>query len=184
MIDFGFRPRLSLQVTTSMDMNHELNISLGPHLQETLGHVSILLPEPLSDQLQPYLNVQNSLQTVKPTIPYSLLQSISRWSRTAPGLATLKSCEPALSPHDYTMIALLAGSTTSPERKFPAYIPPDPHAERKREHKDRKAITAVLNALLSVIGSGAATWWAADRTGWRPEWVRAPYFAYLPCLLK
>jgi len=66
------------------------------------------------------------------------------------------------------MIALLAGTTTSPERKFPAYIPPDPHADQKREYQDRKAVTALLNALLSIIGSGAATWWAAE--GWRPEW--------------
>ena len=149
----------------------ELNISLEPHLQETLSHIAVLLPKPLSDQLEPYLNhVQIPSQTT-PTIPYSLLQSISQWSRTLPGLATLKSHEPPLSPHDYSMIALLAGTITSPERKFPAYIPPDSHADQKREYKDRKTVAAILNALLSIIGSGAATWWAA--AGWRPEWVSA-----------
>jgi TMEM199 family protein len=158
-------------------MSDKLNISFEPHLQETLSHIVILLPSTLSNQLRPYLNVQNPPQTT-PTIPYSLLRSISQWSHTLSGLTALKSHDPVLSPHDYTMISLLSGTTTSPERKFPAYIPPDPLAERKREYKDRKTITAVLNALLSIIGSGAATWWAADRTGWRPEWVGAYYFSY------
>jgi hypothetical protein len=153
-------------------MSDKLNISFEPHLQETLSHIVILLPSTLSNQLRPYLNVVDPPQTT-PTIPYSLLRSISQWSHTLAGLTALNSHDPALSPHDYTMISLLAGTTTSPERKFPAYIPPDPLAEQKREYKDRKAITAILNALLSIVGSGAATWWAADRTGWRPEWVGA-----------
>jgi len=41
-----------------------------------------------------------------------------------------------------------------------------------REISDRRAIIAVLNAILSVICTGAAAWWAAQRTGWRDEWVR------------
>lgn len=90
--------------------------------------------------------------------------------------------DPLLPPHDYTMIALLAGTTTSPERNFPAYILSDPTADQKRDHRDKKAITAVFNAVLSVLGSGAATWWAAEKTGWRAEWVCAPsdacVFAY------
>jgi hypothetical protein len=155
-------------------MSTELNISLEPHLQETLNPVVVHLPRSLSEQLETCLNFQN--QTT-PTIPYSLLQSISQWARTPSGLTSLNNHDPALSPHDYTMISLLAGTTTSPERKFPAYIPRDPHADRKREYNDRKAVTAVLNALLSIIGSGAATWWAAERTGWRPEWVCAYYLA-------
>jgi hypothetical protein len=148
----------------------ELNISLEPHLHETLKSIVAHLPEPLSERLEAYLNVQNPAQP-KPTIPYSLLQSVSQWARTPSALTLINNHEPPLSPHDYTMIALLAGTTTSPERKFPNYIPPDPHADRKREYKDRKAVTAILNALLSIIGSGAATWWAAERTGWGPEWV-------------
>ncbi|KIM82959.1 hypothetical protein PILCRDRAFT_7405 [Piloderma croceum F 1598] len=147
----------------------ELNISLEPHLRKTLKSIVAHLPEPLSEQLEAYLNVQNPTQPT-PTIPYSLLQSVSQWARTPSGLTSINNHEPPLSPHDYAMIALLAGTTTSPERKFPTYIPPDPHADRKREYNDRKAVTAILNALLSILGSGAATWWAAERTGWGPEW--------------
>jgi hypothetical protein len=70
------------------------------------------------------------------------------------------------------MIALLAGTTTSPERKFPLVVPQSVIAEeeRKRQIADRKAITAVVNALLSIAGSGVATWFVAER--WRYEWVR------------
>jgi hypothetical protein len=156
----------------------ELNISLEPHLHKTLKPIVAHLPEPFSEQLEVYLNVQNPTQST-PTIPYSLLQSISQWARTPSGLASINNHEPPLSPHDYTMIALLAGTTTSPERKFPTYIPPDPHSDRKREYKDRKAVTAIFNALLSIVGSGAATWWAAERTGWGPEWVCVYCFAHL-----
>jgi hypothetical protein len=150
--------------------NTQLNISLEPHLQKTLNYIVDHLPSPLSEEVDACLILDDPSQET-PTIPYSLLQSISQWSRTPPGLASLDNHDPALAPHDFTMIALLAGTTTSPERKFPAYIPPDPHADRKREYKNRKAVTSVLNARLSIVGSGAATWWAAERTGWRPEWV-------------
>jgi hypothetical protein len=152
--------------------NPELNISLEPHLQQALNSIAILLPRPLSEQLERYLQ-----QSPLATIPYSLLRSISQWARTPSGLASLSNHNPVLSPHDYTMIALLAGTTTSPERKFPVFVLPNPHADRKWEYNDRKAITAVLNALLSVIGSGAATWWAAERTEWKPEWVCLYSFA-------
>lgn len=170
-----FRPPRSsthtLESTLTMSKNDpELNISLEPHLQETLNSIVVHLPERVTEQLEAYLNVQNPSQST-PTIPYSLLQSISQWARTPSALTLLSNNDPPLSPHDYTMIALLAGTTTSPERKFPTYIPPDPHADQKREYNDRKAVTAILNALLSIIGSGAATWWAAEKTGWTPEWV-------------
>lgn len=71
------------------------------------------------------------------------------------------------------MVALLAGTRTSPEKSFP-HMPVKPEAseEARRELNDRRAVTAVLNALLSVIGSGVATWWAADKLGWKQEWVR------------
>ena len=36
---------------------------------------------------------------------------------------------------------------------------------------ERQAITSLVNALLSVIGSGFAAWWAAGKTGWKYEWV-------------
>jgi hypothetical protein len=49
--------------------------------------------------------------------------------------------------------------------------PSDRSENVARDISDRRAIIAVLNALLSVICTGAATWWAAQRTGWRDEWV-------------
>ena len=69
------------------------------------------------------------------------------------------------------MISLLAGTCTSPEKRFPPYIPSDPLEERRRAIDDRKAISTVMNAVLSVVGTGAATWWATDRTGLKLEWV-------------
>jgi len=69
------------------------------------------------------------------------------------------------------MIALLAGSVTSPERKFPAYTPDKSPEEAAALRKaERQAITSLLNALLSIIGSGFAAWWAAGKTGWKNEW--------------
>ncbi len=76
------------------------------------------------------------------------------------------------------MVALLAGTRTSPERKFPSMpvsTGEGDEAARKRELGDRRAVTAVFNVLLSILGSGLATWWAAGRLAWRDEWVR-PHF--------
>lgn len=71
------------------------------------------------------------------------------------------------------MIAMLAGATTSPEGKFGDYTPPKgPQAIEADRAKERKAITALLNALLSIGGAAFATWWAADKLRWTNEWVR------------
>jgi hypothetical protein len=72
------------------------------------------------------------------------------------------------------MIALLAGSTTSPEKRFPPHERARPEHDLKREMNDRKAVVAVTNSLLSIAGAGFATWWATGVAGWRDEWVRAP----------
>ena len=159
-----------------MNDRSDLNISLEPHLREVLKPLESLLPESLSNKLKPYLEPATSAPGAPSilSIPYSLLHSITQWSRTAEGIASMKIHN--LSPHAYTMVSLLAGTTTSPERKFPAYAPPDPHEERKRDYSDKKAVTTVVNGLLSVGGSGAATWWAADKVGWKPEWVRVALF--------
>ncbi|KAH9995594.1 hypothetical protein BJV77DRAFT_1094131, partial [Russula vinacea] len=78
---------------------------------------------------------------------------------------------PPLDPLAYNMVALLAGTRTSPNKKFPQMPHPSSRSEiAARDISDRRAIVAVLNALLSVICTGAATWWAAQRTGWRDEW--------------
>ncbi|KAF9005975.1 hypothetical protein BDQ17DRAFT_321705 [Cyathus striatus] len=144
----------------------DLNISLEPHLVETLTPLQSLLPSGIRDQLAPHLSKPASL-----VIPYSLLHEISQWSRTSDGEKILNAHLPPLNPQDYTMVSLLAGTLTSPERKFGKWIPEkDPQEGEAQRTRDRKAITALLNALLSIAGAGIATWWAADKTGWRNEW--------------
>ncbi|KAJ7095907.1 hypothetical protein B0H15DRAFT_937804 [Mycena belliarum] len=141
-----------------------LNISLKTHLLEILTPLTPLLPSELAIQLSPYVS-----DPIPQTVPYSLLQSVSQWTRTPAGLVALQTA--SLEPQSYSMIALLAGSVTSPERKFPAYIraksPEEAAALKKAE---RQAITSLINALLSIIGSGFAAWWAAGQTGWKNEW--------------
>ena len=145
----------------------ELNVSLEDHLSEALIPLKSLLPAELATQLNVYIGDPPS-----PTIPHVLLGSISSWSRSQAGQEALQSHMPPLRPQDYSMIALLAGTVTSPERKFPTVMPQSVLAEEegKRRVADRKAIVAVLNALLSIAGSGVATWLVAER--WKHEWVR------------
>ncbi|KAJ7880332.1 hypothetical protein B0H14DRAFT_2707444 [Mycena olivaceomarginata] len=141
-----------------------LNISLEAHLLQMLTPLPPLLPPQLASELKQYI-----LEPVPPTLPYTLLQSISQWSRTPTGQAALQSV--SLEPQSYSMVALLAGSVTSPERKFPLYVPDkSPEEAAALKAAERKAITSLLNALLSVIGSGFAAWWAAGKTGWKYEW--------------
>ncbi|KAF8196743.1 hypothetical protein K438DRAFT_1672933 [Mycena galopus ATCC 62051] len=141
-----------------------LNISLETHLLEILTPLSPLLPSELASELNQYIS-----EPVPPTMPYIFLQSISQWSRTPAGQATLLSA--SLEPQSYSMVALLAGSVTSPERRFPTYVPEkSPEEVEALKVAERKAITYLLNALLSVIGSGFAAWWAAGKTGWKNEW--------------
>lgn len=75
-------------------------------------------------------------------------------------------------PSQYSMISLLAGTITSPSAKLPPQTLLDPYLEAKRQSSDRKAITALVNAVFSVVGVGAAAWWAAGNIGWKDEWVR------------
>lgn len=138
-------------------MTSDINISLEQHLLDTLTTLAPVLP------------VHISLDLSAPTVPYSVLQSISKWSRTAEGETALKGL--GLDVQSYSMIALLAGSVTSPERRFPA--PEKRVDESKREMNDRKAVVAVVNSLLSIAGAGVATWWACGVAGWRDEWVSA-----------
>ncbi|KAG7443625.1 uncharacterized protein BT62DRAFT_320834 [Guyanagaster necrorhizus] len=147
-------------------MTSDLNISLEDHLRDTLSSVQRLLPCELSAQLQIYFT-----QPKPALIPYTVLQSVSQWSRSPSGSSALRSATPPRDPNNFSMVSLLAGTTTSPERKFGSYVlPRDPEeieAERKRE---RRAITTLMNALLSVGGSGFAAWWASQHAGWKKEW--------------
>lgn len=148
-----------------------LRVSLEPHLVEKLRPLVHAIPAPLSAELTPLLSETTSSPT--PTISYALLFSLSKWARTEEGMRELKSNDPPLDPLAYSMVALLAGTRTSPDKKFPQLSPSPSRAESvARNISDRRAVIAVLNALLSVICTGAASWWATQRTGWRDEWVR------------
>ena len=157
-------------------MTRELHVSLEPHLVETLRPLIGSTPSHLSVELSKLLPNESSAasqSTVSPMISYALLQSISKWARTEEGEMALQLKDPPLDPLAYSMVSLLAGTRTSPDKKFPA-LPrvPTRSEDAAREISDRRAIVAVLNAILSVICTGAAVWWAAQHTGWRDEWVR------------
>ncbi|KAJ7576879.1 hypothetical protein C8J56DRAFT_799406 [Mycena floridula] len=142
-----------------MSTTTELQISLESHLVQALIPVQDFHPE-----LNPFLSEPRPA-----TIPYSQLAAVSRWSRTEAGQAALESY--ALLPSAYSMLSLLAGTTTSPNRRFPDYIPPkEPDLVEAERIHERKAITTIINGLLSVGGSGVAAWWASAKTGWRDEW--------------
>ncbi|KIK61589.1 hypothetical protein GYMLUDRAFT_73098 [Collybiopsis luxurians FD-317 M1] len=142
-----------------------VNVSLERHLASALEPLLPLISdEELSSQLAQHLQR-------KDFIPYSLLHSISRWSRSPAGSNALKSSSPPLDPNTYSIIALLAGTTSSPERNFGPYSPPEePEKIALQKKQERKAITAIINGLLSVIGAGAAAWLGSDKTNWRQEW--------------
>jgi hypothetical protein len=150
-----------------------LPVSLEPHLAETLRSLVDVVPAPLSAELSPLLSVTKTTSSSTPTIPYALLRSIARWARTEEGAKALKAKDPPLDPLAYSMVTLLAGTRTSPDKKFPqsSHSSSARSENAAREISDRRAIVAVLNSLLSVICTGVATWWAAQRTGWRDEWV-------------
>ena len=152
----------------------QLNISLEPHLIDTLRPVVPIASADLASTLTPYLS-----SDPPSTIPYAVLRHLSQWARTT-GCDTLRKQSPPLDPQAYTMVALLAGTTTSPERKFGDFAPArDPADVQAEKNKERKTITAILNALLSILGSGFAAWWAADKTGWQNEWVCKTVFLIL-----
>lgn len=143
----------------------DINISLEPHLVETLRPLYKLLPRELAQELQQYVS-----DTPPALIPYKILLSVSKWTHTDDGQNTLK--RKGLNSTDYSMVALLAGTTTSPERNFGTYVPPkDPEEVEKERARERKAITALVNSVLSVGCVGFAAWWAGSRQGWKPEWV-------------
>lgn len=188
LIAFHLHPGLHRLVLASsmakaQKTESDLNISLESHLEDALRPLPKLLPAELCDRLLPYLDAPKTAAPAtdapRRTIPYALLDAISKWSRTTAGLDALTAQTPKLDPRSYTMIALLAGTTTSPERKFPAYVPQeDLDAQaRQRTKDDKRALTTLLNALLSIGGCGFATWWAADRLHWRNEWVSTHLYA-------
>lgn len=151
-----------------------VNVSLESHLVSALEPLLTICDSSLASQLAQHLT--------QPIIPYSVLQSVSQWARSPAGLSALQTSTPPLDPNSYTMIALLAGSTTSPERKFAPYVPPqEPEQIMNQKKMERKAITTIINGVLSVIGSGAAAWLGSEKTSWKQEWVSSQVF---PVILR
>lgn len=152
-----------------------LNVSFTHDLADRLAPLKPILPSHLAAPIPSSLPSPSSsaaTTTSTSTVPYSLLHSISKWTRTEEGAAALSAN--SLNPRSYEMVSLLAGLTTSPERKFPPHKPEpdDPLVDKRREINDRKAVVTLINALLSIGGSGAAIWYATGVVGWRNEWVR------------
>ncbi|KAM5530147.1 hypothetical protein V8D89_016182 [Ganoderma adspersum] len=161
-----------------------VNVSLEDHLADSLRPLLVMLPEHLAAELKDVLDFTLATPCITShepkmseharvrTIPYALVAAISKWARTPAAEYAMSGHEPPLRVQDYSMIALLAGTRTSPERKFPFVSTPitDSQVSHSRELGDRRAVTAVVNALLSIGGSGVATWWAAGRLLWREEW--------------
>ena len=146
-------------------MTSEIRVSLETHLLQSLTRISPILPRHLENDVAQYL-----VNPPPVAIPYKTLFAISQWTRTDDGQRALQAH--SISPYDYSMISLLAGTTSSPEGKFGTYTPPkEPEQIEAERANERKSITALINALLSIGGVGFAAWWAADKTGWRNEWV-------------
>lgn len=159
-----------------MSSEHSVNVSLETHLVSALEPLLFITDASLSIRLAQHLSDPRGI------IPYDILLSVSRWSRSATGSSALRACSPPLDPNSYTMIALLAGTTTSPERKFGPYQPPqEPERLVAQEKRERKAITTIINGVLSIIGSGAAAWIGSERTNWRQEWVSRQAVIMLFC---
>lgn len=151
-----------------MANNSELTVSIEPHLRDILTPILSLLPAELSSKL---INDLSYLE-----VRYDVLLDVSKWARSRSGQYILQ--DRALDSNAYSMIALLAGSKTSPSSKLPLYKAPEsPEQAAARHLNDRRAITSMINALLSVGGSGMATWWVADKAGWHNEWVRSQFFS-------
>ena len=163
----------NLGVDANISFTHDLADRLEPLKPVLPTHLVALIP-PWSQPPSPSSASApaDSATTSPPLVPYSVLYSISKWTRTDEGAAALSAN--SLNPRSYEMISLLAGTITSPDRRFPAYQPEanDPLADVQREINDRKAVVALINALLSIGGSGVATWYATGVAGWRNEWVR------------
>ncbi len=144
----------------------EINVSLEEHLQDSLKAVQPILPDELEQTVKGYISEPST-----PHIPYSILLKISQWARTDKGREKLEKIN--VDANAYSIVSLLAGTVTSPERKFGEYVPPkepeELEAERRRE---RKAITALANGVLSVGGIGVGAYWVSDKMGWKDEWVR------------
>ncbi|KAG8894609.1 hypothetical protein FRB99_001102 [Tulasnella sp. 403] len=142
-------------------------VSLPPHLHESLlaliqhGDLPDDLSEKLKDKIKPTFEESTS------EISYDLLRQVSQWAQASDTTAKLK--ESSLDPTNYSMIALLAGTITSPKSKLPYKRPLSQEEIAHIKSKERKAISALINGVLSVVGCGVAAWWAAGSVGMRTD---------------
>lgn len=73
---------------------------------------------------------------------------------------------------DYDRLNLLAGTMTSPSQRLPPpELKPEPWEVAQDEKNTRRAIAALVNAVFSMVGIGAAVWWASKTSGWSDEFV-------------
>jgi len=143
-----------------------INVSLEEHLQDTLKAVQSILPDELEQTVKGYISEPST-----PHIPYSILLKISQWARTDEGRENLEKTN--VGANACSIVSLLAGTVTSPERKFGEYVPPkEPEELEADRRRERRAITALANGVLSVGGIGVGAYWVSDKMGWKNEWVR------------
>ncbi|KIM28449.1 hypothetical protein M408DRAFT_16338 [Serendipita vermifera MAFF 305830] len=134
-----------------------LKVSIPDHLGDTLNPLIGILPTELENL------VVTALEGTE--ILYSILADVSKWAYTEEGKQKLESKD--LNFRDYDRINLLAGTVTGPASRLPPPEPkPEPWEVAQDEKNTRRAIAALVNALFSVVGVGAAVWWASKTTGW------------------
>ncbi|CAE6402524.1 unnamed protein product [Rhizoctonia solani] len=137
-------------------------ISVPEHLWETLVPLIKLDIEPPELQTLLRENIKPTIEDTSTEIPYDLITGIAKWSASEKGKDSLKG--EALDPSSYSLIPLLAGTIFAPSSK-----PPPPPPPEYDPSEDRRAITALINGLFSVVGVGFAAWWAAGSVHWRNE---------------
>ncbi|KAG8691604.1 hypothetical protein FRC11_015041 [Ceratobasidium sp. 423] len=137
-------------------------ISVPEHLWETLLPLIKLDIEPPELQTLLREHIKPTVEDTSTEVPYDLITGIAKWSESDKGKETLK--DEGLDPSSYSLIPLLAGTTFAPSSK-----PPPPPPPEHDPSEDRRAITALINGLFSVVGVGFAAWWAAGNVYWRNE---------------
>ncbi|CAE6421723.1 unnamed protein product [Rhizoctonia solani] len=137
-------------------------ISVPEHLWEALAPLTKLEIEPSELQTLLREHIKPTIEETSAEIPYDLITGIARWAGSEKAKDTLKA--EGLDPISYSLIPLLAGTTFAPSSK-----PPPPPPPEYDSSEDRRAITALINGLFSVVGVGFAAWWAAGSVHWRNE---------------
>jgi len=140
-------------------------VSLPAHLRESLETVLSIVPNSLATSLRPHIDSSSQI------IPSSVLQQLAKWARSPEGLSALRTAN--LDPHDYSTIALFAGTRTTPNSSFSGSdLSAGTKSRKSGLRNDRKGVTALANAVFSVVGAGFAAYWAASNAGWGLHKVR------------